>query len=67
MTAIQRVEQIKNLAVLLSEEEQVILLKGLRKRTLVAKAERLNQSIVPNNITMEEIVAEVMQVRYEGK
>ena len=65
MSAAQRVEQIKNFAVLLSEEEQIILLKGLRKRTLMAKAERLNQSIVPNNITMEEIVAEVMQVRYE--
>lgn len=67
MTATQRVEQIKNLAILLSEDEQVILLNGLKKRTLMAKAERLNTSIIPNNITMEEIVAEVMQVRYEGE
>lgn len=57
------IEQINHLLLLLSKEEQEALWKALRKQILLAKAERLNRSVKPNQITMKTIVEQVQKAR----
>jgi len=63
MLLIDRVKEINNLIVMLLPEEQDALLKALKKQVLLSKAERLNHSIKPNTIKMQEIVEEIRKVR----
>ena len=79
MTAEQRAEKIKIFSLLLPEKEQIALLDELTKRTyeerakqpkpspeeLNAKILKVNASIEPNDITMNEIVEECRKVRKE--
>ena len=65
MTAsIERLSEITDLIQMLSDQEQEVLLRGLRKQILLAKAERLNRSVKPNSIKMSDILIEIQQVRH---
>lgn len=58
------------LASQLSDEELNDVLEQLKWKVLMAEAKRLDESVLPNDITMEEIVEEVNQVRrvhYEAR
>ncbi len=63
MSAAQRVQAISDLVQKLSDNEQNVLLKELRKAVLLAKAERLNRSVLSNNIDMSLIINEIHKVR----
>jgi hypothetical protein len=64
-TTANRVQEISKLVSKLPPAEQDDLLKALRKRVLLAKAEQLSGSVKPNTISMQEIVEEVRLVRKE--
>lgn len=64
-TIANRVQEISNLVTKLTANEQDALLKALKKQVLLAKAEKLNRSIKPNSINMQEIVEEVRKARQE--
>ena len=59
----EKIGQINTLVEMLSDEEQAALLKVLKKQVLLAEAERLNRSVKPNRINMDQIVHEVRKVR----
>lgn len=61
----ERIEQITNLAVMLSAKQQSELIKMLRKQILLAKAKELSKSVKANKTTMSDIVSEVKKVRAE--
>ena len=68
MTAKQRIEEPTPQTVLvsfkkLSIAQQEELLKEFNKQVLLAKAKRLDATVKPNKITMQEIVEEVRIVR----
>ena len=63
MSVDQRVQAITNIVQMLSDDEQNALLKELKKQMLLVKAERLNRSIIANNIDMSLIVSEIRKVR----
>lgn len=63
MSTSQRVQAISDLVQVLSDAEQTALLKELKKAVLLAKAERLNRSVLSNTIDMSLIVNEVYKVR----
>jgi hypothetical protein len=63
MSTLQRVQAISDLVQVLSDDEQNALLKELKKAVLLAKAKRLNRSVLSNNIDMSLIVSEVLKVR----
>jgi len=79
MTAEQRAEKIKSFSLLLPEKEQIALLNELTKRTreerrkqakpnkdeLKKLARKLDAALIPNDITMDEIVEECREVRKE--
>jgi|GEM_PF-1133628 len=79
MTVEQRAEEIKNLYLLLPEKEQDYLWiellrrahaernkhKKLTREELEEKVRKVNASIIPNNITMDEILEECREVRKE--
>ncbi|MCL4483939.1 MAG: hypothetical protein M1445_15235 [Bacteroidetes bacterium] len=46
-----------------SIEDKVRLEKELEKETLVYRAQKLSENIKVNNLTMEDVVAEVMEYR----
>jgi len=46
-----------------SIEDKVRLEKELEKETLVYRAEKLSERIKPNDLTMEDVVAEVSEYR----
>ena len=60
---LNRVKEISNLVEKLSTPQQDALLKALRKQVLLDKAEQLNQSIMPNKVSMQQIIEEVRAVR----
>jgi len=55
--------RITNLAKCLAVEQQEELEKKLQRLVMSMEGERLANSVRPNSITMEEIVAEVRAVR----
>ena len=63
---LNRVKEISNLVEKLSTPQQDALLKALRKQVLLDKAEQLNQSIMPNKVSMQQIIEEVRAVRKQG-
>jgi len=79
MTAKQRAEEIMNFSLLLPEKEQVSLWIDLSRRTREERkkqakpnkdeikklARQLDASVIPNDITMDEIVEECRVVRKE--
>lgn len=70
MTKKEIEEEISKLVVKFSTEELEVLLRALQKQYLMSKAERLQQSIVPNKLSMEDIVEEIRAVRkkrYESR
>lgn len=70
MTKKEIEEEISKLVVKFSTEELEALLRALQKQYLMSKAERLQQSIVPNKLSMEDIVEEIRAVRkkrYESR
>ncbi len=58
-----RVEEITKFVTLLTERDQAALLKALRKQFLLAQAARLEGSVKANDISMNEILEIVSQVR----
>ncbi|MEK7255468.1 MAG: hypothetical protein AAB316_12030 [Bacteroidota bacterium] len=58
-----RVEEISKFVALLPEREQTALLKALRKQFLLTQAARLEGSVKPNDISMNEILEIISQVR----
>ncbi len=58
-------EEIMKFAQLLSAKQQEEALKQMRKMYLTNLARLSDESIVPNDITMEEIVAETKAAREE--
>ena len=65
MVAQLRIEQINQLVLQLSAEEQETLLKMLKKQLLLAQAERLKHSVKANSINFQEIAQEVRAVRQQ--
>jgi len=63
MNTKERVNQIRILATQLPASEQESLLKELRKQIMKQEAKQLDEGILPNCITMDEIVEEVNIVR----
>ena len=63
ITVKERIEQISNLVVMLSTDEQNALFKALKKQILLTQANRLNQSVKPNSINMQSIIEEIQKVR----
>lgn len=63
---LNRVKEISNLVEKLSTPQQDALLKALRKQVLLDKAEQLNQSVMSNKVSMQQIVEEVRAVRKQG-
>jgi hypothetical protein len=63
MSTSQRVQAISDLVQVLTDAEQTALLKELKKAVLLAKAERLNRSVLSNTIDMSLIIKEVHKVR----
>lgn len=63
MNTEERVNQIRILATQLPASEQESLLKNLRKQILKQEAKKLDEGILSNSISMEEIVEEVNAVR----
>ena len=63
---LNRVKEISNLVEKLSTLQQDALLKALRKQVLLDKAEQLNQSVMSNKVSMQQIVEEVRAVRKQG-
>ncbi len=55
--------EINGLVKKLNQNQQYQLLKSLRMQNTMAQVEKLKGSILPNNITMDEIVEEVRIVR----
>ena len=46
-----------------SMEDKIRLEKELEKETLAFRAKRLSEKVLPNDLTMEDIVAEVSEYR----
>lgn len=63
MDSHDRIEQITELASMLSESAQEDILKELKKAVILEKAKKLTNSVRPNPVTMQEIVEEVREVR----
>ncbi len=63
MNTKERVDQIRILATQLPASEQGLLLKNLRKQILKQEAKKLDDGILPNSISMQEILEEVNVVR----
>jgi hypothetical protein len=59
MTASERISTLNSLLIQMSVNEQDALIKALKKEVLRAKARRLDSSVIPNNISIEEIIEEV--------
>ncbi len=64
-TRSEKLEEVQVLASRLSDAQLEDVLKQIRWVILMAEAKRLDESILPNDITMDEIVEEVNQVRKE--
>ena len=58
-----KMQELGQIFLWLNNDEQEALLKMLRKRLLLNQANRLNQSVITNTISMQEIVDEVLKVR----
>ena len=66
MSAIQeRTEQMLELFTQLSEEEQKAILKALKKKQLLEEARKLDQTVWKYQISEEEILDVVNEVRQE--
>jgi hypothetical protein len=57
------IKEISNLVAQLSEADQAALLKALKAQVLLLQARRLDESMKPNQVEMEEIVEVVRKVR----
>jgi len=60
-----RTQRIDNYVLFLKKEQPETLEKELKTMYLRAMAKRLDSSVIENNITMQEIVDEVNEVRKE--
>ena len=49
----------------LTEEEKKLMLKQVRMRKAVMMAEKLKEEVLPNNISISEIVSEQKKMRKE--
>ncbi len=58
-----RVRAITELVVKLTDEDQEAILKALKMQIILAQARRLDKSIVKNQVSMNEILSVVHQVR----
>lgn len=58
-----KIQQLGQVFLWLSNEEQETLIKMLSKQVLLIQAKRLNRSVKTNPITMQDIVEEVLKVR----
>ena len=56
-------EDVLNLIKAFSMEDKVRLEKELEKETLIYRAQKLSENIKTNDLTMEDVVAEVMEYR----
>lgn len=65
MTASERISTINSLVIQMPSNEQEALIKALKREVFRAKAKRLDNSVAPNTMNMEEIVEEVRKVRDE--
>ena len=59
----KKIQQFSKLFIWLPPAEQEAVLKAFRKQILLMQAEQLDGSVIPNTISMEEIVEEVLLVR----
>ena len=65
MTTAERISTINSLIIQMPANEQEALIKALKKEVLRTKAKRLDDSVVPNAVSIEEIIEEVRKVRSE--
>lgn len=65
MTIAERIITINSLIIQMTTNEQEALIKALKREVLRAKAKRLDNLVVPNAISVEEIIDEVRKVRSE--
>ena len=65
MTTAERISTLNSLIIQMPTNEQEALIKALKREVLRAKAKRLDNSVVPNTVSMEEIIEEVRKVRSE--
>ena len=65
MTIAERIITINSLIIQMTTNEQEALIKALKREVLRAKAKRLDNLVVPNAISVKEIIDEVRKVRSE--
>lgn len=63
MTTAERISTINALVIQMPTNQQDALIKALKREVLREKAKRLDNTVTPNTMNIEEIVEEVRKVR----